>query len=342
MTLPPGKIPVEMLKEIVFKNLGAKRDEIAIGPSSGIDCAVIDVGSKSLVVSMDPITGALEILGFLAVNVNANDIATFGCQPSFLVSCILLPERAEKKAVQIISSQMNEAAKDLGIAIIGGHCETTPGLSHPIVVGCMMGITEKGKYVTAAGAKPGDLLILTKSAGIEGTAILATDRKAQLKKLVGSRLLENAKGFYKQISVVKDAMTAFKTGGVHAMHDPTEGGVAGAVHEIADASNLGVRISEDKIRVQLETQRICQAYEIDPLQLIASGSLLVAADPDFAGKIIENLRRDKIDAEIIGEFLSSPDKRLITRKKGNVEKLQRPVTDQLWQALERSKTLQDR
>ena len=342
MTLPPGKIPSDMLKEVVFKNLGAKRDEIVIGPSSGIDCAVINVGDKSLVVSMDPITGALEIVGYLAVNVNANDIATFGCQPLFLVSCILLPEKAEKKAVEIISSQMNEAAKDLGIAVIGGHCETTPGLSHPIVVGCMMGIAEKGKYVTAAGAKPGDLLILTKSAGIEGTAILATDRHAQLKRVLGSRLLENAKGFYKQISVVKDAITAFKTGGVHAMHDPTEGGVAGAVHEMADASKLGVRISEDKIRVQPETLRICHAYNIDPLQLIASGSLLVAADPDFAGRIIENLRRDKIDAEIIGEFLSSPEKRLITRRKGKVEKLQRPVTDQLWQALERSKTVQNR
>jgi hydrogenase expression/formation protein HypE len=342
MTLPPGKIPVDILKEVVFKNLGVKRDEIVIGPSSGIDCAVIDVGSKSLVVSMDPITGALEIVGYLAVNVNANDIATFGCQPLFLVSCILLPEKAEKKAVEIISSQMNEAAKDLGIAIIGGHCETTPGLSHPIVVGCMMGMTEKGKYVTAAGAKSGDLLILTKSAGIEGTAILATDREAQLKRVLGSRLLENAKGFYKQISVVKDAITAFKTGGVHAMHDPTEGGVAGAVHEMADASKLGVRISEDKIRVQRETLRICLAYDIDPLELIASGSLLVAADPDFAGRIIENLRKDKVDAEIIGEFLSSPEKRLITRKKGRVEKLQRPVTDQLWQALERSKTVQNR
>ena len=342
MKLPPGKLPINILKEVVFKNLGVMREEVVLGPRAGFDGAAIDIGDKSLIVSMDPITGAIERIGWLAVNVNANDIATFGCQPLFLVSCILLPEKAEKKAVEIISSQMNEAAKDLGIAIIGGHCETTPGLSHPIVVGCMIGITEKGKYVTAAGAKPGDLLILTKSVGIEGTAILATDRQAQLKRVLGSRLLENAKDFYKQISVVKDAITAFKTGGVHAMHDPTEGGVAGAVHEMADASKLGVRISEDKIRVQPETLRICQAYDIDPLELIASGSLLVAADPDFADRIIENLRRDKIDAEIIGKFLSSPEKRLIARKKGKVEKLQRPVTDQLWQALERGKTVQNR
>jgi hydrogenase expression/formation protein HypE len=333
MTLPPGKIPIDILKEVVFKNLGAKRDEIAIGPSSGIDCAVIDVGDKSLIVSMDPITGALEIVGYLAVNVNANDIATFGCQPLFLVSCIMLPEKAKKKTVEIISSQMNEAAKSLGIAIVGGHCETTPGLSHPIVVGCMMGITEKGRYVTAAGAKRGDSLILTKSVGIEGTAILATDRETQLKKVLGSRLLESAKVFYKKISVVKDATTAFKTGGVHAMHDPTEGGVAGAIHEMADASKVGVRISEDKIRVQLETLKICEAYDIDPLQLIASGSLLIAADPGFANRIVRNLRDDNIDAEIIGGFLRSQEGRLIARKNGKMEKLQRPVTDQLWPAL---------
>ena len=335
MTLPPGKIPVDILREVVFKNLGAKRKEVAVGPSSGIDCAVIDVGDKSLVVSMDPITGAIEILGYLAVNVNANDIATFGCQPLFLVSCILLPEKAEKKTVEIISSQMNEAAKDLGIAIVGGHCETTPGLSHPIVVGCMMGITEKGKYVTAAGAKPGDSLILTKSVGIEGTAILASDREAQLKKMLDSNLLENAKEFYKRISVVKDATTAFNTGGVHAMHDSTEGGVAGAIHEMADASKLGVRISEDKICVQPETLKICEAYGIDPLQLIASGSLLIAADPDFANRIVRNLRDGNIDAEIIGDFLRSQERRLITRKNGKTEKLQRPFTDQLWRALEK-------
>jgi hydrogenase expression/formation protein HypE len=336
MTLPPGKIPVDILREVVFKNLGAKRDEILVGPSSGIDCAVVEVGDKSLVVSMDPVTGALEIVGYLAVHVNANDVATFGCQPSFLVSCILLPEKAEKKTVEAISSQMSDAAKDLGIAIIGGHCETTSGLTHPIVVGCMMGITEKGKYITAAGAEPGDLIILTKSVGIEGTAILATDRVTQLTKVLGSRLLENAKGFYKRISVVQDAMTALKTGGVHAMHDPTEGGVAGAIHEMADASNLGVRISENKIRVQPETLRTCQAFSIDPLQLIASGSLLIAADPNFADRIIRTLREKEIEAEIIGEFLSSPEKRLITGKNGKTEDLQRPITDQLWQALEKS------
>jgi hydrogenase maturation factor len=294
---------------------------------------VIDVGSKSLIVSMDPITGALETIGYLAVNVNANDIATFGCKPSFLVSCILLPEKADKKTAEIISSQMNEAAKDLGIAIVGGHCETTPGLAHPVVVGCMMGITEKGKYVTAGGAKAGDKLILTKSAGIEGTAILASDREKQLRKSLSTQELTRAKSFYTWISVVKEAIIAFRTGAVHAMHDPTEGGIAGAIHEMADASELGVMVLEEKIRVQPETMKICKFYQIDPFQLIASGSLLIAAKPDSADKITRALAKEAIPTEIIGEFTPSPQDRRITRKNGKTESLERPTTDHLWQAL---------
>jgi len=335
MRLPPGKIPIDVLEKIVFKNLGAKRGEVVLGPSAGIDGAIIDIGDRSLIVSMDPITGALGIIGFLAVNVNANDIATFGCQPLFLVSCILLPENADKRILEIISSQMNDAAKDLGIAIIGGHCETTPNLANPIVVGCMIGVAEKGKYVTAAGAKPGDSLILTKYVGIEGTAILASDREPELRKILGARLLKNAKEFYRRISIVKEATIASKTGGVHAMHDPTEGGVGGAIHEMADASNLGVRILEKKIRVQPETLKICKTFDIDPLQLIASGSLLIAADPKLADRITIALKEKRIEAEIIGEFLSSPQERLITRKNGKTEKLKRPTTDQLWQALKK-------
>ena len=187
MKLPPGKIPVDILKEVVFKNLGADRKEVTVGPSAGIDGAVLDLGDKSLIVSMDPITGAVERIGWLAVNVNANDVATFGVEPAFLFSCIMLPENAERKLVETISTQMNAAAKNLGIAIVGGHCESTPGLTNPIVVGCIMGLTEKGRYVTAGGAKSGDKLILTKSAGIEGTAILASDRERELKKAMSPK-----------------------------------------------------------------------------------------------------------------------------------------------------------
>lgn len=335
MKLPPGKVPVDILEEVVFKNLGVKHGEVVLGPSAGFDGAVIDVGNKSLIVSMDPITGAIERIGWLSVNINANDIATFGVEPAFLFSCILLPEKANRKTVETICAQMNEAAKGLGIAIVGGHCEVTPELTNPIVIGCTMGITEKGNYVTAGGAKPRDKLVMTKSAGIEGTAILASDREEPLKKAMNAIMLQKAKDFYNQISVVKDAVAAFKTGGVHAMHDPTEGGLAGGIHEMADASNLGVKVFEEKIQIQPETMKICNFFRVDPLQLIGSGALLISAKPESTEKIISRLHQEGIPASVIGEFLENPQTRTMVRKNGKIQNLPRPSSDHLWLALMR-------
>ncbi len=338
MKLPPGKIPIDILKDVVFKNLGTARSEVILGPAAGVDGAVLDFGNKNAIVSMDPITGAVERVGWEAINVNANDVATFGVEPAFFFSCIMLPENADSKIVETISTQMHKAAKELGIAIVGGHCESTPGLENPIVVGCIMGLTEKGKYVTAAGTKAGDKLILTKSAGIEGTAILASDREVQLTKTFTSTLLDSAKGFYKQISIVKDALTAYRAGGVHAMHDPTEGGILNGIHEMADAAGLGVRVFEEKITIEPETAKICRFYEIDPLQLISSGALLIAADPQATNKIIDSLGQEHIYADVIGEFNPTPNKRIIIHKDDSPEILPRPTSDHLWIALSRQST----
>ncbi len=335
MKLPPGKIPIDILKDVVFKNLGATRSEVILGPAAGVDGAVLNLGNKNAVVSMDPITGAVDRIGWEAININANDVATFGVEPAFFFSCIMLPENADSKIVETISVQMHNAAKELGIAIVGGHCESTPGLANPIVVGCVMGLTEEGKYVTAAGAKAGDKLILTKSAGIEGTAILASDREAQLSKTFNQALIESAKSFYRQISVVKEALTAYRCGGVHAMHDPTEGGVLNGIHEMADAAGLGVRIVEEKITIEPETAKICRFYEIDPLQLISSGALLIAVEPEAANKIIDALSQEHIFAEVIGEFSANSNKRIFLHRDDSAEMLPRPVSDHLWIALSR-------
>lgn len=171
--------------------------------------------------------------------------------------------------------------------------------------------------------------------GIEGTAILASDREEQLKKVFSPAFLDSAKGFYSQISVVKDALTAYRTGGVHAMHDPTEGGVLGGIHEMADAAGLGVRVFEEKISVEPETAKICRFYEIDPFQLIGSGALLIAAEPQGTDKIVEALCREHIYADVIGEFNPSPNKRILVRKDGMGDMLPRPVSDHFWLALTR-------
>lgn len=336
MKLPFGKIPIDILKDTVLKNLGATRKEVIVGPQAGYDGAVIEVGDKALIVSMDPITGAVQRIGWLAVNINSNDVATFGIKPILFFSCILLPESADKNMIEIISKQMDKAARNLGISIAGGHCEVTPGLKKPIIIGCAMGIAEKEKYVIAGGAKAGDKIILTKSIGIEGTAILAIEKEQQLLKTLEPIVINNAKKFLDQISIVKEAMLAFKTGGTNAMHDPTEGGIAGGIHEMADASNLGVSIKETEICIRFETAQICEALKIDPLHLISSGSLLIASKPEFAEIIMDVLHSEKISARIIGEFLQDSNRRIIQGINKKIRKLVRPKKDALWNVITNS------
>lgn len=333
--LPAGKVPPELLENIIYKHLGVKRSEVSVGPSYGLDGAVIEVGNKSLVASMDPITGALERIGWLAVNINANDVATFGVEPVFFSSCLLLPENSEEEAVETICKQIDRGAKELNMAVIGGHAETTPNLSFPIIVGYCMGVADKGNYVTAKGAKAGNKLILTKSVGIEGTAILATDRNAQLGEKIQNSTLNSAIDFFNHISIVKEALLSFQTGYVRAMHDPTEGGVTGGLHELADASNVGFKVYEEEIVIAQETLKICEFYKIDPLQLIASGSLLIAVERNSANDVVSLLQKDKIAAAVIGETLPSPSKRHIVQRDGVEKKLARPVSDHLWLALQR-------
>jgi hydrogenase expression/formation protein HypE len=333
LALPLGKVPTETLQNIIFRHLGATRREVILGPHAGVDGAVVKIGNKVLITSMDPITGALERIGWLAVNVNANDIATFGVHPTLFSSCMLLPPGTTDATIETITKQMDTAAKKLKIAIMGGHCETTPGIAHPIIVGTAMGITEKNNYVTSSGAKPGNSLILTKGAGIEGTAILATDRKELLQRQFSQTFLSRSTDFFNRISIAEEAVVAFETGGVTAMHDPTEGGVAGGIQEMADASKVGVKIFETKIPIQKETLEICKFFKIDPLQLISSGALLIAAKHDFAEKIVQTLKKHRINASVIGKFLKEPEKRVLVSKNDSERPLVRPLSDHLWAAL---------
>ena len=339
--LPEGKIPPEMLKNIVFKNLGVSSPKVLLGPGIGEDAAVIELEHKVIVVATDPITGAIEDIGWLSVHINANDIACHGARPAWFLSTILLPENSDEKTLEKIVTQMDKAAKELEIAIVGGHTEVTPGLKRPIVAGFMIGEAEKDKFVTSSGALPGDKIILTKGVAIEGTAILATERGKEFSNLLDKDLIEKAKKYKWRISVVEDALTAVEVGGVTAMHDPTEGGVLGGLHEIADASKTGFAVQEEKIRKMIseETRKICELLQIDPLCLIGSGALLITAKPEKAQQIVEALNGKGIFAEIIGHILDNPKRRIFFRKDGKTKKAQRPAQDALWEAL--SKKLKD-
>ena len=333
MSFLPGKVPTKILEQIVFRNLGAKRDDVVLSPSIGEDAAIVQAGNQLLAVSSDPITGAEEWLGWLAVHVSANDVATRGVQPRWFNSIILLPKNSTAKLVEKICTQMDKAASQLNVAIIGGHCEVTPGIEHPIVTGCAIGVAEEGKYVTCGGARIGDRIILTKGTGIEGTAILASDRRAELLKVFDKNFLNQAENFFEKISVVKDALTAFRIGGVSAMHDPTEGGVAGGLHELADAANIGFNVYEEKILVPEETRKICAHFDVDPLQLISSGSLLIVAEEDKTEEIISSLSKNGVQSSIIGEVTEPSLGRNLVTKAGEKTELVRPISDHLWKAL---------
>lgn len=337
MRFPLGKVPPKALMEVVFKHLGAERRDVILGASHGEDAAIIRAGRQLLAFSCDPISGALERIGQLSVRVATNDIATRGVEPSWFLSCIMLPEGSGRRVLNVICRQMDEAAEKLGVAIVGGHTEVTPGLDHPLIIGFAAGIVGKLGYVRCSDAKPGAKIILTKGAGVEGTAILASDRANLLRRRFGERFIEDARRFFEKTSVVKDAMIAFNSGFVQAMHDPTEGGIAGGLNELANASGTGFRVYEDLIKVAPETAEICRVFRIDPLRLVSSGSLLVVVDKSGSDRVLPKLREAGVDAAVIGEVLPDRAKRVIVTKSGREKALPLPHADDLWVALTRKR-----
>lgn len=297
---PTGKISPNWLKEIVFKRLGSPSDRLLLGPKLGEDAAIIDMGHKVLAVKADPITGAVTNIGRLVVHINANDIASCGVRPLWFTCVVMLPEGSDEDMLKKIMRDMDEALREVGASLISGHTETTPALERPILVGFMIGEASKDGYLATGGAREGDALIMTKTAGIEGTAILANDLYEHLKGSIDEKHLESAKSFLDKISVVPDAMIAMGVGGVHSMHDPTEGGVLNGVWEMAEAADKGVFIDEEKIPIADETRLICSKLRIDPLKLLGSGSLLIASDPEKAPEICNALKKASINASVIG------------------------------------------
>lgn len=333
-----GKINPSVLREIVFDYLGSSDSRVIVGPKIGEDAAVIDFKDKVLVVHSDPITGAVENIGWLAVNVCANDVATRGVRPLWILIVILLPKDFDYGQLKNIASQIDEATKELHIAVIGGHSEVTSSVCRPVIVATVIGEAKKGEFVTSSGAQIGDSLIMTKGAAIEGTAILSTEMKKILETKVNKSLILNAQKFIKMTSIVKEALIAMKVGGVHAMHDATEGGIASGLQEIAWASNTGIIAYEEKVPVYRETEEICKALRIDPLKTISSGTLIISAQKEKAGTIVSALKRNGIRASIIGEVMEKAKGLYIIRRDGTRLNLSRPVKEELWKILEKHKT----
>ncbi len=334
LRLSLGKLPPEVMKRYLFAMTGARSAKVVVEPSLGLDFGVIRLGGakekdRYLIVSSDPITGVSERAGWYAVNVSANDVATSGNRPEFMQSIILLPEDASTRDVKELSSEMHQTAKGLGIAIVGGHTELSPGLHRPIVVTTAFAMASS--YVTAAGAREGNTLMMTKTAGVEGTAIIGTDPR--FNKKLGRETVAAARRYFDKFSVVDEASTAYRTGFVNAMHDCTEGGVLGAIYEMATASGSGVEVAEKDIPISKETRAICSAVGVDPLKLISSGTLLLAVERGREAGVRAAMASVGSDATSIGRF--TKEKILMTRE-NKAEEVRGPPNDEIWRLHEES------
>ena len=336
--LPTGKVSSEVLRRVVFPYLGAKSDRVIQGPGVGEDAAVIDMGDRVIIAKANPITGAEARIGWLAVHINANDVAACGAKPQWFLSIVLLPEGADESLLEGIMKDIHEACLELGISLIGGHTESTPGLDKPIISGFMMGEISKDKYVTTGGAKPGDLIVMTKGAGIEGTGILATDLSDRLLPEVGREVLERAAELLKRISVVKEALTAVEVGGVHSLHTPTEGGVMNGIWEMAEAADAGVVIEESAIPRAEETRVICEALGVDSLRLLASGALLIVVDPGNAGELVSVLGESGVVASVVGEIRPPEEGRHLVKGDGERTVIEAVAQDELYRILDEYST----
>ncbi|MDH7508915.1 MAG: thiamine-phosphate synthase family protein [Methanomassiliicoccales archaeon] len=331
-----GKIAPEEFESIIVGRFGAVDNTVIIPPKAGVDAGVIDLGNNLvLVVAEDPIFSIpslpLEMFGWYTVHIGASDVAVMGVKPRYMCYTLLVPPGTGKSDLEIIVDSIHRAAIELDIAIVGGHTGYYPGITTPLIGGItVFGIAAKGEYVTAAGAKPGNDIILTKGPAIEAVGILASVYEKELVRSYDVDTIEKAKSLMRKISVVKDAMIAMNTSGVTAMHDATEGGVIGGLFEIAQASNVGMEVDESQFIIPDEVELICKAFNIDPIEAISEGSLIITAAAEKSSQIIGNLKRSGIEASVIGKVVASTEKRILRRRNGEMVPLRIPEQDPFW------------
>ncbi|MBM3942451.1 MAG: hydrogenase expression protein [SAR202 cluster bacterium] len=314
-----GKFPPELLQKLLAKSV-SQDPQVLVGPGIGQDAAVIRQVGGLLVAKSDPITFATDRIGWYAVQVNANDVACTGATPRWFLATLLVPQSFTPAQAEAVFDQVLEACHALGVTLIGGHSEVTYGLDRPIVMGSMLGEVAPDRLVRSSGAQEGDSIVLTKGIAIEGTALLARERGAALAQAgVAPETIEQATALLHNpgISVVKEAGVACSAITVHAMHDPTEGGLATALRELAQASGLGLVVDAESIPVLSQTEAICRALQLDPLGLLASGALLITLAAGEVPALLGQLDRQGIPAFEIGQMVASEDGLVLLKRDGS-------------------------
>lgn len=326
-----GKLNWDDLKQIINSNRSVDRADVRIKSGIGEDCSVIEYGDYECVVSTDPITGANSDIGRLAVHINCNDIASCGVEPVGILVTILAPENSTLEEIKEVMRQIDEETKKLNVEILGGHTEVTKSVNKLIVSCTAIGKGKTGSAVATAGAKVGDDIVVTKLLGMEGTSIVVNDYFDYVKDILSREEIEEARSYVHNLSVVKEG-TAAGSFGVNSMHDITEGGVLGALWEMAEASGVGFKVNNEKMPVSTVTSKICSKLHLDPLRFISSGSMLITTKN--GAELVKKLKSIGINASLIGN---------ITMNKGilsenNVEKeVLPPERDELFTIEEKIK-----
>jgi len=319
--LPVGKLRAAFLQAI-FERHPVKDSRVVVGPRVGEDAAVIDLGDRYLIATSDPITFATEDAPWYALQVNANDVAVRGARPRWFLATLLLPDGATTDAsVTAMFDQLAEACAELEVALVGGHTEVTHGLDRPIIAGTMLGEVARDQLVTTGGARVGDAVVMTKGVPLEGAAIVARERETELRaRGVRESVIRKAKAYLRTpgLSILPEVEIACELATVHAMHDPTEGGIATALWELADAAGVGLRIDRERIVELPEGAALCRAFGLDPLGTLASGALLMTLAPADASIVVHALARESIDCHYIGQVV--PRERGVVLVEGNVER----------------------
>ncbi len=305
--LKAGKLPADLLASLLHGMMTGP--EVLLGGAVGFDAAVVDFtpgSAKYLVAKTDPITFTTDRAGCYAVHVNANDIACMGGVPKWFLATALLPDGTEEGTVREIFDQIKSACVSIDVSLVGGHTEITPAVNRPILIGCMLGEVATSGLLSPQNARDGDVLILTQGAAIEGTAVLAREAVGQLlgagvtdAQIAAAADLLDRPG----ISVLSAASALRDQEGVHTLHDPTEGGVATAIQELATATGLGFEVEVDDVTVLPETSTVCEALGLDPLGLLASGALLVVMSPGGSDEALSRLGKEGIPATVIGRLV---------------------------------------
>lgn len=329
-----GKLPGDFLAD-VLSDYRLDDPAVVVGPGVGMDAAAVDVGEDLLVVKSDPITFARARAPHYLVNVNANDLACMGATPRWMLVTALLPAgRTTEFEVRALFAELTAACTELGVSLIGGHTEILDALDRPILVGSLLGTASRERLLRPGFARPGDRLLLTHPIAIEGTALLATEMRDQLATSVPADVLGRAAAFLEDpgISVLRDAQTLLATDSVSALHDPTEGGLATGVRELAVAAGAGALISRSNVPVMPETALIAECLELDPLGMLASGSLLAAVPPDGIDAVEDACHRASMPFAWIGKI--TPSDRGYALRDGKAEReLPLFTTDEVARAL---------